>query len=70
MVEKRVKKFGQGPPPPLFEQCPKEIDLFYVRSSLILPCTPSYNIYIASVVTKSHVKAAPEMRVFVLLTSY
>ena len=34
MVEKRVKKFGQGLPPPLFGQCPKEIDLFYVRSSL------------------------------------
>ena len=35
MVEKRVKRFGQGPPPPpLFGQCPKEIDLFYVRSSL------------------------------------
>ena len=23
---KRVKKFGQGPPPPLFGQCPEEID--------------------------------------------
>ena len=28
MVEKRVNKFGQGPPPPLFGQCPKEIDFF------------------------------------------
>ena len=27
MVEKRVNKFGQGPPPPLFGQCPKEIDI-------------------------------------------
>ena len=34
MVEKRVKKFGQGPPP-LFGQCPKEIDFSYVRSSLM-----------------------------------
>ena len=34
MVEKRVKKFGQGPPPPLFGQCPKEIDFFYGRCSL------------------------------------
>ena len=34
MVEKRVKKFGQGPPPPLFGQCPKEIDFFYGRGSL------------------------------------
>ena len=34
MVEKRVKKFGQGPPPPLFGQCPKEIDFSYGRSSL------------------------------------
>ena len=25
---KRVKKFGQGPPPPLFRQCPKEIVFF------------------------------------------
>ena len=24
MVEKRVKKFGQGPPSPLFGQCLKE----------------------------------------------
>ena len=24
MVEKRVIKFGQGSPPPLFRQCPKE----------------------------------------------
>ena len=23
-----AKKFGQGPPPPLFGQCPKEIDFF------------------------------------------
>ena len=27
MVEKRVKRFGQGPPP-LFGQCPKEINFF------------------------------------------
>ena len=33
MVEKRVKQFGQGPPP-LFEQCPKEIDFSPVRCSL------------------------------------
>ena len=33
MVEKRVKKFGQGPPP-LFGQCPKENILFYRRCSL------------------------------------
>ena len=33
-MEKRVKKFGQGPPPPLFGQCPKEIDFFYGRCSL------------------------------------
>ena len=32
MVEKRVKKFGQGPP--LFRQCPKEIDFFPGRCSL------------------------------------
>ena len=32
--EKRVKKFGQGPPP-LFGQCPKEIDFFYGMCSLI-----------------------------------
>ena len=38
MVEKRVNKFGQGPPP-LFGQGPKEIDFFYVRSSL----NPNYN---------------------------
>ena len=24
--EKKGQKFGQGPPPPLFGQCPKEID--------------------------------------------
>ena len=37
MVEKRVKKFGQGPlpPSPHFGQCPKEIDFFYGRCSLI-----------------------------------
>ena len=34
MVEKRVNKFGQGPPPPLFGQCPKEIDFSYGRCSL------------------------------------
>ena len=34
MVEKRVNKFGQGPPPPLFGQCPKEIDFSSVRCSL------------------------------------
>ena len=36
MVEKRVKRFGQGPPPPLFGQCPKEIDFSYGRCSLTL----------------------------------
>ena len=34
MVGKRVNKFGQGPPPPLFGQCPKEIDFSYGRCSL------------------------------------
>ena len=28
MVGKRVKKIGQGPPPPLFGQSPQEIDFF------------------------------------------
>ena len=32
MVEKRIKKFGQGPP--LFRHCPKEINFFSVRCSL------------------------------------
>ena len=36
MVEKRVKKFGQGsPPPPLFGQCPKENIFFFRRASHI-----------------------------------
>ena len=34
MVEKRVNKFGQGSPPPLFGQCPKENIFFYRRASL------------------------------------
>ena len=34
MVEKRVKRFGQGPPPPLFGQCPKEIDFSFGGLSL------------------------------------
>ena len=41
---KKVKKFGQGPPP-LFEQCPKEIDFSPVRSEyydyVTRPCTLS-----------------------------
>ena len=40
MVEKRVKKFGQGPPPPLFGQCPKEINFFSGRCSLTLSSCP------------------------------
>ena len=36
MVEKRVNKFGQGPPPPLFGQCPKEIVFFLIRDVPIL----------------------------------
>ena len=32
MVEKRVKKFGQGSPPPLFRQCLKEIFFFRLAS--------------------------------------
>ena len=32
---KKSKKFGQGPPPILFGQCPKEIDFSSVRCSLI-----------------------------------
>ena len=35
MVGKRVNNFGQAPPPPLFGQCPKELDFFYGRCSLI-----------------------------------
>ena len=35
MVGKSVKKFGQGPPPPLFGQWPKEIDFSYGRCSLM-----------------------------------
>ena len=41
MVEKRVKKFGQGPPP-FFGQCPKEIDFCYGRCSLISVDSPAY----------------------------
>ena len=33
MVGKRVKKFGQGSPLPLFRQCPKET-FFFMRASL------------------------------------
>ena len=35
MVEKRVNKFGQGSPPPLFGQCPKENIFFYRMASLM-----------------------------------
>ena len=44
MVEKRVKKFGQGPPPPLFGQCPKEIDFSYGRCSLTHPTILTFRI--------------------------
>ena len=33
---KKGQKIRARPSPPLFGQCPKEIDLFYVRSSLIV----------------------------------
>ena len=35
IVGKKSKKFGQGPPPILFGQCPKKIDFSSVRCSLI-----------------------------------
>ena len=46
MVEKRVNKFGQGPPPPpLFGQCLKDIELCEVFP--LLACTPQSKKHIS-----------------------
>ena len=34
MVEKRVKKFGQGSPPPISDNAQKKTFFFFVRASL------------------------------------
>ena len=41
MVEKRVNKFGQGPPPPIFGQCPKEN--FFFSCEVFPNTTPVFN---------------------------
>ena len=46
MVEKRVKKFGQGSPPPLFGQCPKENIFFFRRASLRAEMEKTYHCYL------------------------